>query len=112
MARYHMASTTSCVKIGDSYEEKLKTKIGTPHILRRPMSTELENALDEKRKKERLRKNMASIIKNNLNKRELMLERNGKSGSKQRRLEKQNFCSKLYAKVFPKMRELKNSVHL
>ena len=30
MMRYHMASSTSCVKIGDSYEEELKTNIGAP----------------------------------------------------------------------------------
>ena len=30
MVRYHMASTTLNVKIGDSYEKKLKTNIGAP----------------------------------------------------------------------------------
>ena len=30
MLRYHMASTTACVKIGDTYGEKLKINIGFP----------------------------------------------------------------------------------
>ena len=30
MVRYHMASTTSCVKIGVSYGEELRTNIGAP----------------------------------------------------------------------------------
>ena len=61
------------------------------HILRRPnlpMSTELENGLYGERKKGRPRKNMATVVRNDLNKKGLEFGGSEKSGSKQKKLEK------------------------
>ena len=74
------------------------------HILRRPnlpMSTELENALYGERKKERPRTNMTTVIRNDLKKRRLEFGENKKSGSEQKKLERQNFRFKIYVKIPP-----------
>ena len=63
------------------------------HIPRRPslpMSTKHENASYGEKKKGRPRKNIATIIKNDLNKKTLELGRSEKPRPEQRRLEKQN----------------------